>query len=150
DLWPESVSAAGQIKNKFILNKIDSLTKWIYNNSKKVLIQSKGFREYILKQGIPDDKIIYYPNSTEALYKSIIPRDEIKMLVPNVPFKIMFAGNIGEAQDFETIVEAARIVKSKNENIHFVILGDGRKKEYITDKVKEFDIKTNFHLLGSF
>jgi glycosyltransferase involved in cell wall biosynthesis len=67
DLWPESLVAAGGVKNKFILGFFNSLTKWIYNHSKKVLIQSDGFREYILNQGIPNDKILFYPNPTEVI-----------------------------------------------------------------------------------
>lgn len=150
DLWPESLVAAGQIQNKFILSQVDKLTRWIYKNSKKVLIQSKGFREYLLKQGVPNQKILYYPNSTEELYRPVEPKAEIKQLVPLVPFKVIFAGNIGDAQDFETIIEAARIIKNQNANIHFVILGDGRKKDFVTNKVKELHLQSNFHLLGSF
>ena len=68
DLWPESLTAAGGIKNKFILGVFNSLTKWIYKHSKKILIQSVGFREYIQNQGVPNDKIIFYPNLTENFY----------------------------------------------------------------------------------
>jgi hypothetical protein len=72
DLWPESLVAAGGVKNKFILGFFNSLTKWIYNHSKKVLIQSNGFREYILNQGISNDKILFYPNPTEDFYKPLL------------------------------------------------------------------------------
>lgn len=150
DLWPESVSAAGQLSSPFVLKHLDKVTRWIYNNSKKILIQSKGFREYILNQGVPNDKIIYYPNSTESFYNIVRPNKDIEKLVPNVPFKVMFAGNIGEAQDFESIIEAAKIVKEKNPNIHFVILGNGRKKEFVIQKVNDYGLNSNFHLLGAF
>ena len=150
DLWPESVSAAGQLNNRFILRQLDKVTKWIYRNSKKILIQSEGFRQYILNQGIPNDKIIYYPNSTESFYNIVRPNEDIEKLVPKVPFCVMFAGNIGEAQDFESIIEAAKIVKEKNLDIHFVILGNGRKKEFVVQKVNEYGLNSNFHLLGAF
>ena len=75
DLWPESLVAAGGVKNKFVLGFFNSLTKWIYKHSKKVLIQSNGFRDYILNQGIPNDKILFYPNPTEDFYK---PLQEVK------------------------------------------------------------------------
>ncbi|WP_445749707.1 glycosyltransferase family 4 protein [Polaribacter sp.] len=150
DLWPESVSAAGQIKNKFVLKLLDKLTKWIYDNSEKILIQSEGFREYILNQGIENEKIIYYPNSTESLYKVIIPNEKIRKKIPLVPFSIMFAGNIGESQDFETILDAAKILKAKSLDIHFIILGDGRKKNFVIEKVDDYNLKNNFHLLGAF
>ena len=150
DLWPESVSAAGQLNNKIVLKSLNNLTKWIYKNSKLVLIQSEGFREYILNQGVRDSKIVYYPNSTESLYNIVKPKDEISKLIPKVPFSIMFAGNIGESQDFENILEAAKILKDKTNDIHFVVLGNGRKKDFIIQKIEEYKLESNFHLLGAF
>ena len=150
DLWPESVSAAGQLNNKIVLKSLNNLTKWIYKNSKLVLIQSEGFREYILNQGVRDSKIVYYPNSTESLYNIVKPKDEISKLIPKVPFSIMFAGNIGESQDFENILEAAKILKDKTNDIHFVVLGNGRKKDFVIQKVEEYKLESNFHLLGAF
>ena len=61
----------------------------------------------------------------------------------------MFAGNIGEAQDFPSIIETARILKG-NKNIHWVVLGEGRKKEWVHSKVKEYGLENSFHLMGSF
>jgi len=150
DLWPESVSIAGDLNNKFILRSLNQLTKWIYKNSKSILIQSEGFREYILKQGVDNNKIRYFPNSTESLYNIIEPFDEIKKIMPNVPFSLLFAGNIGESQDFENILESARILNEKTNDIHFIILGDGRKKDYVIKKIKEYNLKDNFHLLGAY
>ena len=150
DLWPESVSSAGQINNKYVLGLLNRLTKWIYKNSEKVLIQSEGFRAYILDQKVPNEKIIYYPNSVESFFKVVDSTSDVLRILPQVPFLIMFAGNIGESQDFENILEAAKIINLKTNDIHFVILGDGRKKEYVLEKVKENNLQENFHLLGTF
>ena len=46
----------------------------------------------------------------------------------------MFAGNIGEAQDFSSILNAAKLLK--NYNIQWLILGDGRKKNGLRKKLK--------------
>lgn len=150
DLWPESVVVAGQIKNKFVLKILDKTTRWIYKNSKYILIQSNGFKDYIMNQGVDEDKIIYYPNSTETIYQVVEPTEEILQIVPKVPFSILFAGNIGDSQDFENILEAARMLLKENNEIHFVILGDGRKKPFVEKKVKEYKLEYNFHLLGAF
>lgn len=150
DLWPESVVVAGQVKNKSVVKTLDKITRWIYKNSKYILIQSQGFKDYILNQDVEEEKIIYYPNSTEKIYDVVEPSEEILKIAPKVPFSILFAGNIGESQDFENILEAARMLLEKNDQIHFVILGDGRKKQFVEEKVKEYKLDYNFHLLGSF
>jgi glycosyltransferase involved in cell wall biosynthesis len=150
DLWPESVQAAGQISNRMILNLIDNYTRWTYKNSEKILIQSPGFEQYILNQGVSEDKIIYFPNSTEKLYKIVQPSNGIKSLVPSAPFIIMFAGNIGEAQDFENILAAAKIILVQTRDVHFVILGDGRKRKEIEEIIISQGLTKNFHILGEY
>ena len=148
DLWPESLVAAGNVKNKFILGFFNSLTKWIYNHSQKVLIQSNGFKGYILNQGIPNDKIIFYPNPTEDFYKPLKEVVEYQEFFQNQFFNIVFAGNIGEAQSFETIIDAINLLK--NLPIKVIVLGDGRYKETALNLIKKKGLEAHFNFLGSY
>lgn len=148
DLWPQSLVAAGGIKNKFILGFFNNLTKWIYKHSKKVLIQSNGFREYILNQGVPNEKILFYPNPTEDFYKPLKGIKEYQEFFKKENFNIIFAGNIGEAQSFETIIEAISNIKELA--VQVIVLGDGRFKEKALDLIKEKGLDAHFNFLGSF
>ena len=149
DLWPASLSAGGGIKNKYIIKVFDWLTRFIYKHSEKILVQSKAFIPYILNQKVEIEKILYYPNTTENFYKYLSPDKELTSLLPN-GFKIMFAGNIGEAQSFDTILKAAKMLKDENVDVNWLILGDGRMKNYVKNKIIEFGLEKNFLLLGSF
>lgn len=149
DLWPESISAAGGVKNKSILAILNWLTKFIYNHSKKVLVQSKAFIPYILNQNIEESKLVYYPNSTENYYKELDPDEDLLKSLPQGK-KIMFAGNIGESQSFETLLSAALLLKNENIKLQWIILGDGRMKEVVNQRVKELNLQDAFHLLGAF
>lgn len=148
DLWPESLVAAGGVNSKFILGFFNSLTKWIYNHSKKVLIQSNGFREYILNQGISNDKILFYPNPTEDFYKPLLEVKEYQEFFKKDNFNIIFAGNIGEAQSFITIIEAINNIKELP--IKLIVLGDGRYKETALNLIKDKGLESHFNFLGSF
>ena len=148
DLWPESLAAAGGVKNKLVLGFFNSHTKWIYNQSKKVLIQSDGFREYILNQRIANDKIIFYPNPTEDFYKPLQKVKEYQKFFQNEFFNIVFAGNIGEAQSFKTIINAINNVKELP--VMVIVLGDGRYKETALTLIKEKGLESYFNFLGSF
>jgi glycosyltransferase involved in cell wall biosynthesis len=59
----------------------------------------------------------------------------------------MFAGNIGEAQSFKTILKAAEILKD-HPDIHWIILGDGRMFKSIKEEVKNKELTNTVHLLG--
>lgn len=149
DLWPESLQSAGGINNKFVLSVFDKITKLIYKKSEKVLVQSEGFKEYILKQGISAEKIIFYPNTTEDFYKKEEKISKIESLLPT-GFKIMFAGNLGEAQSLNTLIEAAEILNKKNIDLKWIFLGDGRNREFLKNLIKEKNLEKNVFLLGSF
>lgn len=143
DLWPESLTAAGGINNRFVIGLFEKLTRWIYRNSTLILISSESFRESIIQKGDFAKKIVYFPQWAEDASVEGYPEK-----MPEMPagFKVMFAGNIGEAQDFEHIMEASRILK--DEDIHFVILGDGRKRNWVQEFVKKHELERTVHLLG--
>lgn len=149
DLWPDSISAAGGINNKFVLKIINWWTKLIYRNSDKVLVQSKAFIPYILNQDVSSSKIIYYPNSTESFYKVTNPSLEILNKLPKGKI-LMFAGNIGESQSFDTLLNTALILKKEFPDLHWLVLGEGRKMEYVESKINELNLAGTFHLLGPY
>ena len=149
DLWPDSIASAGNIRNPIILNILDRLTRWIYKNSKKVLIQSRGFKNRILAQGVNPSKIIYFPNWTENYYKPVL-KTEIYSQYFEGKINLLFAGNIGKSQDFETLIEAASIVHKVNLSVHWVIIGDGRLKSFVQQQVLESGLQKVFKLIGSF
>lgn len=148
DLWPASLTAAGGVKNKYILNFFNSLTRRIYRESSYVLIQSRMFEKYIIDQGISKSKIKYLPNTTEDFYypKSSSKYDRI---LPQ-GLKIFFAGNIGEAQSLDTFVEAAKIILDKGLIVHWIIIGDGRYRSTLEAKIKELKLNEFIHFLGKY
>ena len=149
DLWPESISAAGGVKNKFVISILDSITQFIYKQSKIILVQSLAFKPYINAQNVGMEKIVYFPNSTESYYQIQAKNPKYKNRIPS-GFNLIFAGNIGEAQSFDTLLEAAFLLKKENIPINWIILGDGRAKEYVKRKISDLYLESNFILLGSF
>lgn len=147
DLWPESLQSAGGIDNRYILGVFNSMVKYIYNNSDRILIGSKGFKKSILEKGNYLEKLIYFPNWAEDTIAKGVDNYDIPVL-PN-GFKVLFAGNIGEAQDMSSLLEAAKELKNKK-NIHFIIVGDGRMKSWMENFIKDESLENTVHLLGRF
>ena len=147
DLWPESVRVAGGIKSGFILGLVNQMTKLIYRFTDLLLVQSPEFKNYVLNQGVEESKIIYYPYYAEDFYKVIEKDKSYLSQFPN-GFNLLFAGNIGVAQSFDTIVNAFE--ELKEHDINLVVLGDGRDKSRIQEQINEKGLKEKFHFLGSF
>ena len=147
DLWPESLTSAGGVNNKYVLAVFTTMVKYIYNCSDKILISSRSFKESIVAKGNYAQKLIYFPNWAE----DSISKGIIDFPIPEIPagFKVMFAGNIGVAQDMESIMKAALILKDELQ-IHFVIIGDGRIKESLEQYVNDHNLQKTVHLMGRF
>ncbi len=150
DLWPESISATGAIKDRILLDVIGKLVRYIYRQCDVLLVQSKGFIPRIMDQGVTFDRIKYMPNWAEAIYQPL-PQEKSNVLSVLFPegFRIMFAGNIGAAQDFETILSAAAILKEKSD-IQWLIVGDGRMRSTVEKLVQEMGLTECVHFFGGY
>lgn len=143
DLWPESLQAAGNINNRHVLGFFAWVAKLMYRNSEKILISSRGFRESILDKGDFEDKLVYFPNWAEDVFAA-----SPDVQVPALPdgFKVMFAGNVGEAQDFDNVLRAAMLLKGTG--VRLIILGDGRKKAWADSFVAENGLEDVVFMMG--
>jgi len=148
DLWPESLSATNMVRSAWILRQVKRLVQYIYAGCDRILVQSRAFVEPIERLGIDAQKIEYFPNSAEELYRPVssLPGTAESASLPN-GFRVMFAGNIGAAQDFETILMAAEKVKSWTD-IHWVVLGDGRMAGWVKEEISRRGLNRTVHLLG--
>lgn len=137
DLWPESLSATGAIQSPRALAVVGKLVRWIYKHCDLILLQSKGFEKPAVEAGACQDSVQYFPNWAESLYKPVNPTKNLREIeeIPSDGFVAMFAGNLGSAQSLETIIGAAE--KLKDENIYWVFLGDGRRREWLEEQVKK-------------
>jgi glycosyltransferase involved in cell wall biosynthesis len=148
DLWPESLVATDAVHSNLILKIVDVLVRFIYARCDRILVQSRSFVDAIARLGVEPSKIEYFPNSAEAIF------DNARGSLTEIPdvqfpegFRIMFAGNIGAAQDFETILQTAELLREQ-ENIHFVIVGDGRMLPWVRDQLDIRGLAKTVHLLG--
>lgn len=150
DLWPESVTAAGKMNSPKVLCGLTKMVKNIYKRTDGILVQSEAFIPSVFDKGVSMDKINYIPNWAEDIFtKTVVTnKEKYKSVVPD-GFVVMFAGNLGEAQDFESILDAAERTKHINE-IKWVIVGDGRKKDWVEQKVAARELSETFFLLGRY
>jgi exopolysaccharide biosynthesis WecB/TagA/CpsF family protein len=139
DLWPEILKELKIINNKYVYKFISLFVNGIYNKFDHLLVQSISFQERFLKKE-KIQKVIYFPSWSEfEISKNIIKDTSFPTYLKNT-FKIVFTGNIGEAQNFEKILDSADILKG-NQNISWIIVGSGRN----LDKLKQICFDKNIN-----
>lgn len=160
DLWPESLLAAGGVNNKYVLGFFNYFVKSEYKHSDKILISSRSFVESIKTYGDYENKVIYYPqwgdgadqtNADNTNIMNILKKSGIlgESVFDVDSFKVMFAGAIGEAHGFECNMQAALLTK-KHKHIKWVIVGDGRKLDWLRQFVKKHRLEETVFTLGRY
>lgn len=149
DIWPESLSATGMAKGRLVLNLVGRIVRWIYGGCDRVLVQSRAFTGSVIAQGVPSSAIDYLPNSAESFYREREPL-ESDPAATELPtgFRVMFAGNIGAAQDFPTILAAAELLRNERQ-IQWIIIGEGRMKSWVESEIAARDLHATVRLLPS-
>lgn len=147
DLWPESLTAAGGINNKYVLGFFKHYVKSQYKHSDILLTSSRSFDKSILEYGDYKDKIVYFPQWSDGVDGALISPEN----APSIPdgFKLMFAGAVGEAHGFECTMKAALLTK-EHKDIRWIIVGDGRKLDWVKSFVKENGLEETVYTLGRF
>lgn len=137
DLWPDALVATGFIKSRWILRMVGLVVRYIYRFSDAILIQSEGFRASVEQWASKRDNICYFPNSAEDTSFELSTTSQGSRIANAVAqgFSVVFAGNIGTAQSCETIIEAAKLLKSL-EKIKFYLVGNGSMADSIAKSIE--------------
>jgi glycosyltransferase involved in cell wall biosynthesis len=150
DIWPESLIATGAVKSRFILGAVRLMVRLIYRCSRIIAVQSRQFEKFIRPLAPSTSDIRYLPNTADRFYQPVeVAPDapERKLFRPG--FNIVFAGNLGMAQNLELILGAIVRLKDRKD-IQWVFIGDGRRRAWLESKIQELGISDNVQLLGYF
>lgn len=147
DLWPDTLRAIGVLRSPMLLAAVGKVVSFIYNRCDLILGQSRGFIPRIREYCSRPTPIEYFPSWAEALFGRTDAT--LSVDVPTAPdtFNLMFAGNVGEAQDFPTILAAAELVRSKAK-VQWLIVGDGRMLQWVKTEVQRRRLEDTVITLG--
>lgn len=149
DLWPETLSAVGVVRSPTVLAWVGRLVSFIYRRCDRVLVQSRAFFDNVEKYGGSRERIRYFPNWAEPIFQGRLHDATLASeLVPyRDKFNIMFAGNIGEAQDFPAILDAAESLRDEPQ-VRWLIVGDGRAAARVRSEIARRGLDAQVVLLG--
>ena len=146
DLWPQSLKALNILVNKKVLRLLEFIIKQVYRYYDKILISSKSFKN-IVENRVERSKVVYFPNWADLTIEKSLKEKIKNNIFSNEKLNLLYAGNVGEAQDFNTLINACK--KLDHDKIKFIILGDGRFKEEFIQSVGINNLKKFFVFLKS-
>ncbi len=132
DLWPESLSATGFVRNSTLLGAVAVVVRWIYRMNDLLLVQSQAFVEPVVKMA-GDTPVVYHPNPGDLAF-SMQGIGRVSPLQLEPGFNVVFAGNLGSVQALDTLLAAAHLLRNEV-NVRFVLVGSGSRSAWLQQEV---------------
>ena len=149
DIFPEVATRLGF---NLIGGLLTNLLRWVRNKSlysaEMNVILGSRMKDFLLAEGVPPECMSVIPNWVDGSDIYPIPPSDNRLRKDwglSTQLVIGYSGNLGRAHDFETILNAARLLKN-NPRITFLFIGGGAQMELLKKKVTEQElINFQFH-----
>lgn len=137
DVWPESLKGTS-LEKEPVFSFFKWLSKSIYCAADAIAVSTPSFTDYLAYLCSLDPTTIeYFPQHSISVDNQI--KSIGKEYEPDSYFHFLFAGNIGEAQNLESVIRAFKHSKYL-ENIKFHIVGSGSHYQNCKDLVEELSM----------
>lgn len=148
DMWPDTLKATGMINNSRLLGCLSKVCNLIYSGVTKIIVLSPGFKDLLIDRGVSENKIEIIYNWADEKVLRTTDNETPKELDSIEGFKVLFAGNVGQAQGLNVILDAALLLKDDVQKLHFFVLGRGLQLDDL--KGRSIDLKLdNVHFLAA-
>lgn len=141
DIWPLSAIELGGYspRHPFIM-MLQWLEDFGYQKADKVISVLPGALPHMVSRGMDSSKFNYVPNGIliEDISETERLTEEILRQLPENKFIVGYTGTLGTANAMEYFIEAAKLL-CKNDNIAFIIVGDGAVKQDLAEAAKGYD-----------
>lgn len=138
DLWPKFAVAVGVLSNPLLIWLSEGLERFLYRRADQIVINSPGFQDHLIALGAKSTVLIpngvdvgMFSNESGAMQPSSVDAKDM--------FNVLYTGAHGEANDLNTVLEAALHLRDEK-MIRFVLIGDGKEKESLISRASELGI----------
>ena len=146
DLWPDAAIEMGELRNKHFREFSFALEKKLYSKADKIIAVTEKFKERIIAKGFDEKKIAVVRNGSDMEFKKVVLTDNLKLKYKtNNEFIVIYAGNLGIAQNVKTLLDSMFYLK--RENIILLLVGSGPEEKLLKEYSKKKKIE-NVKFIG--
>jgi colanic acid biosynthesis glycosyl transferase WcaI len=147
EVYPDFAINQGAMRNPAMRWLMRWIERVVYRRSTMLVPISERFRHTIAQRGVPGTKLRVIPNFADTDFYRPLPRDNDFARQHGLldDFVVLYGGNIGVGQDWETLLAAAQALR--NHPITFVITGDGVCRTWLLDEIQQRTLH-NVRFLG--
>jgi glycosyltransferase involved in cell wall biosynthesis len=150
DLFPDVAFDLGLFPGKTKREIVRSFCKRAYRNVDHIIVITQSLKQGLLNYGVAAKKINIIELAVDTESFRPLQADFVHEDLPKIgnKFVVLYSGSFGKMYNFEIILQAAKAIEAFNNEIIFIIRGDGDQKEFIQRMIKELEVQ-NVLLLGT-
>lgn len=149
DIFPDGLIRQGKIRSKALVSFLRKIERLVYNVNDAVVVIAHSFVPTIRSRLKNEENLHLIENFVDTELYRPLPRksDFSRKYGLDDCFVVSYVGNIGNAQDFQPVIQAAE--EFKELPVKFVIIGDGILRHNLEQQIFEHNL-TNISVLGYF
>ena len=144
DLYPDVALATGGLRNPALLRLLSAANRLAYARADAIVALGRDMRARLLNNGVQAEKVTIVNNWADCRTMRA-PADNAFRRQFGDQFVVMYSGNIGLSQGFETILAAADRLRD-DPRVLFVLIGDGALKPEVETRAHKLQLR-NVRLL---
>jgi glycosyltransferase involved in cell wall biosynthesis len=141
DLWPAVPIELGALRYPRAIQAARLFERGVYAASRRLIVVTERWREQLVRQGVPPDKIDLVTNGVDAAFldpdtvEARRERDAVRAELSLVGRTVVACiGTVSYVYGYDTILEAAAHL-ARDPTVHLLIVGDGSQKDAVRDAV---------------
>jgi glycosyltransferase involved in cell wall biosynthesis len=149
DLWPAIFVELGVLTNKQVIWLLERIELFFYRSADHVVTVTEGFREDLIRRGIPADRVTTITNGVDLDVFQPAEADPAvrrKLGVKTSETLALYIGAHGISHGLTSVADAASRLEA--DGIHLAFVGDGAAKQKLVNHVAELHVD-NITLLPS-
>jgi glycosyltransferase involved in cell wall biosynthesis len=143
DVFPEIAVAVGRLKNPLVVRALDRLVRFYLRRADRLVAIGETMRGRLESKGAAPERISVIPNwvNTDALAPA--PRENAWAREHDLDgrFVIMHSGNVGHAQDLETLIHAAAYLRDLPD-LSIEIVGRGAMRPKLEELAERLEARS--------
>ena len=147
DLYPDLVGALGYLnKDGWLYRWMDKKMTKAMLNAEFVTVLGSCMETYLIEKGVPPEKMHTVFN-VPSISDSGKASDFLLQQGLHDKFTLLYAGNMGVAHEFDTLLDLVAEFETTHPDVHFLIVGKGFRRKEVESYIEEHQ-PSNLTLFG--
>ncbi|MDA8103667.1 MAG: glycosyltransferase family 4 protein [Nitrospiraceae bacterium] len=149
DLWPENLFSVIRPRSAVLRRWLGAVSNWHYRQADTLIALSDSMKERLMEvTGLPAERILVAPQACESVYETRVVAEDLRTRFAG-SFNVVIAGNISPAQSFETVLDAAALVRVRTSRpVRWIVVGDGMSRRWLEGRIADLGLQEDFVLEG--